>query len=87
MDNKDKIGREWLDLRDVTDYASVSARTVRSWIHARVSPLPAIRVAGKTLVRRCELDAWLERHRIKPLAHIDVDAIVKEVLSQSRYGR
>ena len=86
MQNSDRITREWLDLREVTEYASVSARTVRSWIHARVSPLPAVRVAGKTLVRRSELDGWLDRHRIKPLASIDVDAIVNEVLSQSRYG-
>ena len=80
MCNTQKIDREWLDLRDVTDYASVSARTVRSWIHARVSPLPAVRVAGKTL------DAWLECHRIKSMAGVDVDVIVNEVLSLSRYG-
>jgi excisionase family DNA binding protein len=85
--DNERIDTEWLDIRAVTRYADVSVRTVRSWIHSPFAPLPAVRVAGKMLVRRSELDAWLERHRVKPLAVVDVDAIVREVLEGTRYGR
>lgn len=85
-DDKHQIGTEWLDLRTVSQYVRVSVRTVRSWIHSWLAPLPAVRVAGKTFVRRSELDAWLQRHRLQPLAVVDVDAIVREVLSEKKYG-
>jgi hypothetical protein len=37
-------GREWLDLRALTQYASVSQRTIREWIHRSGNPLPAAQV-------------------------------------------
>jgi excisionase family DNA binding protein len=76
---------EWMGLRQVTDYASVCERTVRSWIHSAVDPLPAARVRGKILIRRTELDSWLERHRIRTFVAVDVDAVVRSVL-QRRNG-
>jgi excisionase family DNA binding protein len=82
-----EIGAEWLGMRQVTDYASVSERTVRGWIHAPVDPLPAVRAGGKILVKRSELDAWLSRRRLQPLATVDVDAIVRSVLQGVAHGR
>jgi excisionase family DNA binding protein len=81
------IGTEWLGLRQVTQYADVSERTVRAWIHASVDALPAVRVGGKLLVRRSELDAWLGRHRVRPLEAINLDAIVKDALHAVAHGR
>src|SRR5579863_401041 len=66
------INREWLGLRDVARYAAVSERTLRCWIHSPVDPLPAVRVVGKLLVRRADLDLWLQKHRVQPLAVLDV---------------
>jgi len=86
-DGRDTIATEWMGLRQVTEYASISERTLRSWIHSPVDPLPAVRVAGKILVRRSELDVWLARHRVKPLAAVDLDAIVKDVLQGAARGR
>jgi hypothetical protein len=63
--------------------ASASERSVAGFIHAW---LPAVRVAGKILVRRSELDTWLGRHRVKPLEGIDLDGILKDVLGVS-HGR
>ena len=83
----EKIGTEWLGLRQVTQYAAVSERTVRAWIHASVDALPAVRVGGKLLVRRSELDAWLGRHRLRPLATIDLDGIVRQALQAVAHGR
>ncbi len=71
---------EWLGLRQLVQHAAVSERTLRAWIHLPVDPLPAVRVSGKILVRRSQFDAWLERHRIRPLAEVDVDDIVRGVL-------
>ena len=78
---------DWLDLRRLTQYAAVSERTLRGWIHSPVDPLPAVQVGGKILVRRTEFDRWLESHRVKPLAATDVNGIVREVLEGVASGR
>lgn len=70
---------EWLDVKAVTLYASVSDRTVRTWIHAVVNPLPAVQVGGKVLIRRVDLDRWLEGHRI--MSASDVSGIVEELVN------
>jgi excisionase family DNA binding protein len=69
---------EWLDLRALTQYACVSERTVREWIHRTVDPLPAVRVGAKILVRRNVFDRWLEAHQVK---HLDVGCIVDELVA------
>lgn len=69
---------EWLDLKTSQQYACVSERTLRDWIHRADDPLPAVRVGGKILVRRSAFDRWLEAHRVK---HIDVGCIVDELVA------
>lgn len=86
-DKGSPLSPEWLSLRQLTHYAAVSERTLRSWIHAPLDPLPAVRVLGKILVRRSELDAWLERHRVTPIASVDLDGIVRDVLQKVSRGR
>jgi len=86
-EGSNNVGTEWLSLRQVTQYADVSERTVRAWIHAPLNALPAVRVGGKLLVRRSELDAWLGRHRVTPLAAIDLDGIVRDALQAVAHGR
>ena len=76
-----------MGLKQLTHYANLSERTLRAWIHAPVDPLPAVRVAGKILVRRSELDVWLARHRVKPLEALDLDGIVREALQGTTHGR
>ncbi|PYV17060.1 MAG: hypothetical protein DMG21_09535 [Acidobacteria bacterium] len=87
QNGSEKIGTEWLGLRQVTQYAAVSERTVREWIHASVDSLPAVRVGGKLLVRRSELDAWLGRHRVRPLDAVDLDGIGRDALQAVAHGR
>jgi hypothetical protein len=69
---------EWLDLKALQEYACVSERTLRGWIHRSVDPLPAVRVRCKILIRRSEFDRWLGAHGIK---HIDVGCIVDELVA------
>jgi excisionase family DNA binding protein len=79
--------QEWLGLRQVAQYASLSDRILRTWIHAPVDPLPAVRVGGKILIKKSDLDLWLERRRVKPLEAVDLDGIVKNVLQGLANGR
>jgi len=79
--------REWLGLRELTQYADISERTLRSWIYAPVDPLPASKVSGKVLVRKSDFDAYLQRYRIRPLEGVSVDAIVRDVLKGAANGR
>jgi excisionase family DNA binding protein len=80
MARQSTIEREWLSLRQLTEYAAISVRTLREWLHRSTDPLPAVRVNGKVLVRKSQFDEWLERHRIRPDADIDVDSIVNDIL-------
>lgn len=80
------IDREWMGLRELTQYANVSNRTLRLWIHAPVDPLPAVKVSGKHLVRRSDLDAWLGKHRVRAVPGVELDRIVREVLRGSTHG-
>jgi excisionase family DNA binding protein len=75
---------EWLDLRRLREYATVSNRTLRAWIHSPVDPLPAVRVGTKILVRKSDFDRWLEQHAVKPL---DLDGIVEDVVRGVVGGR
>jgi excisionase family DNA binding protein len=70
--------REWLDLRALQEYACVSERTLREWIHRPGDSLPAARVGAKILVRRSTFDQWLESHRLK---QVDVGCIVDEMIA------
>lgn len=72
---------EWLDLRALQEYACVSERTLRTWIHRPVCPLPAVRVGTKILVRRSAFDTWLETHKVKGM---DLDTILNEMVGNKK---
>jgi hypothetical protein len=70
---------EWMDLKTLERYSSISIRTLRSWIKAPDSPLPASTRGGKILVSRRAFDAWMNGHAIK-VSSVDVGQIVNEIL-------
>jgi hypothetical protein len=72
----------YLTLRAAGQYASVSPRWLRDRLTDPSHPLPHYRVAGKLLVRRSELDAWLARYR--RIGSPDVERIVADVLDGLR---
>ena len=82
-----ETGTEWLSLKKMTNYANISERTLRAWIHSPLDPLPAVRVAGKILVRRSEFDVWITKHRVRPLETVDLDGIVRDALQGLVRGR
>jgi hypothetical protein len=79
MINRTKLDLvEWLDLKNLRQYACVSERTLREWIHRPDDPLPAARVGAKILVSKTVFNGWLEGHQVKS---IDVDCIVEEIIA------
>lgn len=66
-----------MDLKALQQYACVSERTLREWIHRPIDPLPAARVGTKILIRRSAFDVWLEKHQVR---RVDVSGIVDEML-------
>ena len=76
--NLERSKAEWLDLKALTQYACVSERTLREWLHRPIDSLPASRVGSKILVRRSTFDQWLENHRMKL---VDVGCIVDEMVT------
>src|SRR3954453_2667149 len=56
---------EWMDLKTLERYSSVSNRTLRSWIKAPESPLPASARGGKILISRRAFDEWMTAHAIE----------------------
>jgi excisionase family DNA binding protein len=74
------MDREWLDLRALTQYASVSQRTIREWIHRSNNPLPAAQVGNKLLIKRSLFDKWLAGHTVDPPQSVDV--IVNDVMKR-----
>ncbi len=76
------LEREWLDVRALTQYASVSVRTIREWVHRPTNPLPAAQVGTKLLISRSAFDAWLAAHKIGPSQ--TVTTIVNDVMQRMR---
>jgi len=77
-----RVQKEWLDLRALTQYASVSVRTIREWIHRTNNPLPAAQVGSKLLISRTAFNDWLAGHTVQPPQ--SVTAIVEDVMQRIR---
>jgi hypothetical protein len=70
---------EWMDLKMLERYASVSNRTLRSWIKDSENPLPASARGGKLFVSRRVFDEWMKGHTVEPVS-IDVERTVNDIL-------
>jgi hypothetical protein len=70
---------EWMDLKTLERYSSMSNRTLRKWIKALQNPLPASVLGGKILVSRRSFDEWIGRHAIEVSA-LEVERTVNEIL-------
>jgi excisionase family DNA binding protein len=73
------IALEWLDLKALTQYVSVSRRTLTEWLLREENPLPAFRVGGKMYVRRVDFDRWMESHPVE--GPVNLGKIVDDVMA------
>jgi excisionase family DNA binding protein len=79
--SRSRVQMEWLDVRELTQYVAVSERTFREWIHRAENPPPAVQVDKKILVRRTQLDRWLEAHSLRPAESVNIDVVVNDLIS------
>jgi len=62
----------FLSVKAASSYTSLSPRTLHAFINLAPSEaLPCYRLAGKVLIRRSELDAWLERFRSRGRPNVE----------------
>jgi lambda repressor-like predicted transcriptional regulator len=57
--------KEYLSLRELATYASLSVKTLRSYLTHPRHPLPHYRMPRKILVSVTEFEAWLKRFRVE----------------------
>jgi hypothetical protein len=74
--------KEYLSLRELAIYASLSVKTLRSYLAHPRHPLPHYQLPGKILVRREDFDAWLEHFRTGEVGpDVDLEKIVNDIVS------
>lgn len=62
--NENEIIKEFLTLPDIAKYLGVHVTTIYRYIKDEKNPLPRFELNNKTiLVKKNELDAWLENYR------------------------
>jgi excisionase family DNA binding protein len=70
----------FLDLKAAAAYTSLSVRTLRDKIRKPGGP-PIYRISKKILLKKTELDAWIETFKV------DLDALAKQVLEELGVGK
>lgn len=71
------ITREYLSIKELSEYSGVCVRTLRDKVNASDNPIPAYRFGGSIKVKRSEFDQWASSCRID---NDRVKNIVDEVL-------
>lgn len=72
---------QWFDLKGAAIYTPWGESTLR--MHIREGSLPACKVKGKILIKRSELDRWIESHRI---SGPDLKGHVQEIMDNLKIG-
>ena len=68
---------QYLDLKALAEYSSLSVRTLRDYLADPEDPLPGYCIKRKILVKRSEFDAWIGRHRTR---HNDLSDMVNDIV-------
>lgn len=63
----------YLDLKAAAAYTSLSVRSLRDYLKRPGAP-PTYRISKKILVKRTDLDLWLERFKV------DLDSLARRAL-------
>ncbi len=66
----------YMPLTEAAKYLGLSRRTLQS----RLKEIRHYRPGGKILVKRSDLDRWMERYRQEPISKDEIDAIVDSVM-------
>jgi excisionase family DNA binding protein len=58
--------KQWLTAEDIADELGVPVETVRVWIRRKERPLPAYKPGKQYLIKREDLEKFLEESRTNP---------------------
>ena len=63
---------KFLDIKSLSEYASLSVRTLRDYLADDADPIPSYCIRRKILVKKSEFDGWIEKRRINTdkISHI-----------------
>lgn len=76
---------QYLSLKELSAYSSLSLSTLRTYLHDPQHPLPHYRLPRKILVSTAEFDVWLQRYR-QARRGIDLEALVNRLASEIEWG-
>ena len=76
------VESEYLGYADLVQETGVSERTWRRALEDPVDPLPCYRIGGRTLFKRVEWKAWMQRRRV--VGSPELDEIVRAALDGIR---
>jgi excisionase family DNA binding protein len=77
MAGKSNILREYLSVKELSEYTGICVRTLRDMLNASANPIPAYRFGGSIKIKRSEFDEWAKSCRID---NDRVNQMVDEVL-------
>jgi Helix-turn-helix domain len=78
------VAPQYVSLRQLSTYASLSVKTLKGYLVDREHPLPHFKLLGKILIRKDDFDAWIEHYRqgdVPRQAGCDVDALVRAAMA------
>jgi len=84
MAGQPNILREYLSVKELSDYSGICVRTLRDMLNTSTNPIPAYRFGGSIKVKRSEFDEWAKSCR---LDNNNVNKLVDEVLSDLGLGK
>lgn len=58
--------KQWLTVEDICNELGIDEQTVRLWIRRKIRPLPAYKPGKHYLVKREDLDKFLEESKTTP---------------------
>jgi excisionase family DNA binding protein len=58
MAGKQNILREYMSVRELSEYTGICVRSLRDMLNASLNPIPAYRFGGSIKVKRSEFDEW-----------------------------
>ena len=58
-------GRNW-DAETASEYIGCTAGTIRVWTSRKM--IPYVKINGLTRFRKKDLDAWMEKNTVRPVA-------------------
>ena len=83
MKKRTKIETEYLGFQSISIYMDTSVSSLRD-LFKRIDAPPIYRLPGKILVRKADIDAWLEQFRQEPQ---DIDTLIDELMKNDVKGR